>query len=246
MKQHNCHPLPTILLPPLVHLPIFLLLSLTIRQAVKTPLPSAALTTASEVALTTVDTTTSTLDTTAIAEPLAMFPFANESFLWLPNLLDTDPYLALPFAIGLMAFSNVEVMQRWRGDLKASVNEETAIVSAHASTRTASSSPDPAILQQRRFSTSITTQDVRAGTRIPGSRIKSKQTTQRPTILQSEMDSGNITPAEREKRLAEKHKGGMRERIVGNVLRIVAVCSVGIAAEAPAVSDEILRVIVRN
>jgi hypothetical protein len=49
-----------------------------------------------------------------------------------------------------------------------------------------------------------------------------------------------MTPEEREKRRLAKQQGGMRERIIGNILRLVAVASVGIAAEVPAVSRHAL------
>jgi len=209
VKEHRCHPVATILYPPLVHIPIFLVLSLTIRQAVNTPLP--------------VIDPSSSISTTIL-------PFAQESFAWLPNLYDTDPYLALPFAIGLMAFSNIEVMQRWRSDLRMQPVVEEAPVQ---SVRSSSSNNGPAQVSSanRRFSTSASSLGVKGGVRIPG---RSSKSINRAPILQSELDAGNMTPEERDQRKLAKQQGGMRERIVGNILRLVAVASVGIAAEVPA------------
>lgn len=44
-----------------------------------------------------------------------------------------------------------------------------------------------------------------------------------------------MSPGEARKRAVDLEAGSMRQRVVGNVMRILAVFTVGIAAEVPAV-----------
>lgn len=214
LKEHNCHPLATGLLPALVHIPIFLLLSLTIRQAagLATPAPIDPASLDSMDALTAIP---------------AHAAFANEHVLWLTSLIDPDPTLIIPFAVGLMAFANVEVMQSWRG----ATNTESSVTSESPA---ATSQPMPA---RAKASTGAT----KAVATSPQQPVKLKpnfgriSSGQKRSIIQDETAAGNMSPAEQRKRELAKKGGTMRERVVGNVMRILAVVMVGIAAELPAV-----------
>ncbi|WVQ62307.1 uncharacterized protein L199_000446 [Kwoniella botswanensis] len=75
-KKHSTHPFITTWAPLLMHIPIFVTLSLTIRR--------------------TLEVTNS--------------PFSNESFLWLDQLGEVDPYGVLPIVGSCLAFGNAELI----------------------------------------------------------------------------------------------------------------------------------------
>jgi hypothetical protein len=203
VKQHKCHPLATALVPPIIHIPIFLLLSLTIRQAsaLATPTP--------------IDLTTS-LDAPVPTSEYAAF--ASEHTLWLTSLVDPDPQLVIPFAIGLMAFANVEVMQSWRKEVSG-----------------AAAQSEPTNVPQA--TQSGTKQPVAASNKIRPNFGRISPSAKRSTsVLQNEHDAGNMSAADSRRREVDLKAGTMRERVVGNVMRILSVVTVGIAAEVPAVS----------
>ncbi|KAJ9109557.1 hypothetical protein QFC20_003303 [Naganishia adeliensis] len=198
VKKHKCHPLATALAPPLIHLPIFLLLSLTIRQA-------AALATPPPIDL------SSSLDEAVPTSAYAAF--ANEHVGWLTSLVEPDPGLVIPFGIGLMAFANVEVMQSWRKDVSSSATNTTK---TPTTTPTKPGSPSSSGKIKPNFGRISPT---------------AKRTT---SIIQHEHAPGNMSPGEARKRDVDLQAGTMRQRVVGNVMRILAVVTVGIAAEVPA------------
>ncbi|KAJ9107359.1 hypothetical protein QFC21_000809 [Naganishia friedmannii] len=228
LKQHNCHPLATGLLPAFIHIPIFLLLSLTIRQAagLATPAPIDPATLESSMdALTT-------LSYHAHAHAHAHAAFANEHVLWLSSLIDPDPTLIIPFAVGLMAFANVEVMQSWRG---AKTNEDPAASGVSVAT---TAQPIPSESNAAGGGAPKRTAQPPAPTPAPAPKLKPNfgriSSTQKHPIVQDETAAGNMSPAEQRARQLAKQGGTMRERVVGNVMRILAVVMVGIAAELPA------------
>lgn len=207
VKKHNCHPLATALAPPLIHIPIFLLLSLTIRQAsaLATPPPldlSAAL-----------DAPVPTSEYAA---------FASEHVLWLTSLVDPDPQLVIPFTIGLMAFANVEVTQTWRKEVSGMTAPASAESSGSTTTKQQPAAPSNKI--RPNFG------------RISPSAKRSS------SIIQNEHDAGNMSAVDSRRRQVDLKAGTMRERVVGNVMRILAVVTVGIAAEVPAVSAAVCDV----
>lgn len=127
----------------------------------------------------------------------------------------------IPFAIGLMAFANVEVMQSWR--------KEVSNAATPADTTTG-----PQAMQ----SGSKAKQQVAA----PSNKIRpnfgriSPSAKRSTSVLQNEHDAGNMSAADSRRREVDLKAGTMRERVVGNVMRILSVVTVGIAAEVPAVS----------
>ncbi|KAJ9123368.1 hypothetical protein QFC22_001567 [Naganishia vaughanmartiniae] len=230
LKQHNCHPLATGLLPAFIHIPIFLLLSLTIRQAagLATPAPIDPATLESVDSLTTLPAHTA---------------FANEHVAWLTSLIDPDPTLIIPFAVGLMAFANVEVMQSWRG----ATNSEAAATPTVSTLQPASTLPKLPNPGSAKTATSPPPPPPPPSHQQPAKKLKPNfgriSSTQKRSIIQDETAAGNMTPAEQRKRELAKQGGTMRERVVGNVMRILAVVMVGIAAELPAVRPGVPRLI---
>ncbi len=56
------------------------------------------------------------------------------------------------------------------------------------------------------------------------------------TMIQDETDEGNMTPLEKARREAAIHQATKRERMIGNLMRVFAVLTVGAASEMPVVS----------
>ncbi|WWD09295.1 hypothetical protein V865_007418 [Kwoniella europaea PYCC6329] len=75
-RKHSTHPFITTWAPLLMHIPIFVTLSLTIRRTLE----------------------------------IANSPFSNESFLWLDQLGEVDPYGVLPIVGSCLAFGNAELI----------------------------------------------------------------------------------------------------------------------------------------
>lgn len=224
MKKHKCHPLLTALAPPVVHLPIFLLLSLTIRQAAFLATPPA------------IDLASPGGASAAAAEhaasPAEYAAFANEHVAWLTSLVDPDPSLVIPFGIGLMAFANVEVMQSWRRGVSPSPSPSPAASAdtpiKAASTNNPSSPPPPP-------PTTTTGGTGKIKPNFGRLSPSAKRSSSRARLIQHEHEAGNMSPGEARKRAVDLEAGSMRQRVVGNVMRILAVFTVGIAAEVPAV-----------
>lgn len=243
VKQFKCHPIITAVLPAIVHVPLFVLLSFTIRQAVLTTASDAAAAAETSAAATPgtdeqfsslsdmLSSTISSSSSSAFASPMA-----SESLFWIPSLTDSDPLYILPFAVGVMAFSNVEVMQGFRNYAQRDLEEEARVkaAAAAASEKAASgSAPSRAELSAKISGASL----AQAKGQVHASRRNRGKQNQTPTPvnpIQEESASGNMSTSElsaREKAIAQ---GGMRQRIMSNVLRIVAVASIGVAAELPA------------
>lgn len=127
----------------------------------------------------------------------------------------------IPFGIGLMAFANVEVMQSWRKDVSSSATNTTKTpTTTPAKPGSPSSSSGKIKPNFGRISPTA------------------KRTT---SIIQHEHAPGNMSLGEARKRDVDLQAGTMRQRVVGNVMRILAVVTVGIAAEVPAVSTGLTR-----
>ncbi len=85
-KAHNCHPLKTFLLP-WVQIPVFLSMSMAVRQLVAFPIPFLGIT----------------------GPPAAGID--REGWLWFVDLTQSDPLYILPFVLGGLYLANVEVNQ---------------------------------------------------------------------------------------------------------------------------------------
>lgn len=203
VKAFRCHPFVTAAVPAAIHIPLFLVLSFSIRQAVLAPGSDAA----STIPASDIPALASLGDYIAPASPMA-----SESLLWIPTLVEPDPTLYLPFALGLLAFSNAEIMQSWRRTMQ-SQNEQNRDVPVDAASTSLHAAPTRQQLAR-----------------------KLNPVPRRGDLIQDETAEGNMSVEERNQRDAAIHRGSMRERIVSNVLRIFSVATIGIAAELPAVS----------
>lgn len=102
-------------IPPLVHLPIFIFVSLVLRESCSRSLVALA------------DSHSVVLDTLQSSN----VQLALESFAWCPSLAQVDPYTILPLLVSLSALSNVEIQAAARkqiGQAPSSVLTSTKAV----------------------------------------------------------------------------------------------------------------------
>ncbi|KAL8292915.1 hypothetical protein RQP46_000609 [Phenoliferia psychrophenolica] len=99
IREHRANPRLTLLLPPLLHIPIFITMTLVLRNAADRSLAAVSLIPDSPAALASYSD----------AALVHLHHFAATPFLWCESLVLPDPYMALPLAVGLAALTNVEV-----------------------------------------------------------------------------------------------------------------------------------------
>ena len=223
LKEYGVRPRLMAFLPPLVHLPIFLGLSLTIREATRLATELNTISIAAgqsgdvdaramaqqvdpQISETGLDNAASILaNTPEMTTHLATF--LQEHPFHLSSLIDPDSSLILPFIVGIAAFSNVELMQTWRDSSRG---------------LTESAKADPRSGEERG----------KTGKIVPDPRRQTLKP--RRTVLEDAPAVGDAAVgAEVEKR---EEVVSLSSRIIGFALRGLAVASVGFAAEAPAVS----------
>ena len=226
LEEYGVRPRLTAFLPPLVHLPIFLGLSLTIREATRlaTELNTVSISANlsgendAEAMAQQIDPQVTQTGLDDAASILANTPdmtthlaaFLQEHPFHLTSLIDPDSSLILPFIVGIAAFSNVELMQTWRDSsrsLSANPGSDAHSNAGGQRGKTGKIVPDP------------------------------RRETPRPkrSVLEDALAVGDGVAGEG----AEKREEAisLSSRIIGFALRGLAVASVGFAAEAPAVSS---------
>ncbi|GEM10050.1 hypothetical protein Rt10032_c10g4067 [Rhodotorula toruloides] len=109
-RRHNCSPRLTVLVPPLVNLPILITATLVLRDACERAQSLLAVTPASLPSLLQV-ASSSTLTTTALTN---LHDLASTSFLWVPSLVLPDVTMYLPLGVGLLMLLNIEVSSQIR------------------------------------------------------------------------------------------------------------------------------------
>lgn len=214
------------LLPPLIHLPIFISTTLAIREACNKALLCASL----------------------AAEADEVIPraaqLASEQLLWCSSLADSDPFLGLPLLVGLTALMNVEIQAVNRERL-ATLNERN--LGAEESSVTMSKprqSHDFADPQSPTLAASksdiILRRSPRPTSTIPSILRRRKMSTGVSDHSQPNASSPNPSSALSWKASATKasvpNKSQIRSRVITNVLRFGSIFFVPIAAMAPVVS----------
>ncbi|GAA5963274.1 hypothetical protein JCM21900_000316 [Sporobolomyces salmonicolor] len=110
-REHRCSPRLTLILPPLVHIPMLLTASLVLRDASDRAVACLNLTPSDLPSLLSASESTSALTATALSH---LHELASTPFLWCPSLVLPDPTLCLPLAVGIAALLNVEVTAKTR------------------------------------------------------------------------------------------------------------------------------------
>lgn len=208
------------LVPPLVHIPIFIGTTLTIREACNrsfSSLQSSAQVVESGLGGLSADSQLATL--------------ALQSIAWCPSLTDVDPYSALPLAVGITALLNVETQAKIRQKMAelrdaASANEEEPQITANQAARPLSrkgagrpqhtaSRPAavlPKILQSKTLSTTA-------------------NLSSRPSDVKAPPASTAVTAT------TSTTASAARSRAITNVLRFASIMFIPIAAASPVVSS---------
>lgn len=217
------------LIPPLVHIPIFIGTTLTIREACNrsfSSLQSSAPVLESGIGGFSADSQLATL--------------ALESIAWCPSLTDVDPYSALPLAVGITALLNVETQAKIRQKMAelrdaASASEEDPQINANQTatplSRKGAGRPHgsasrpatvlPKILQPKTLSTTANLSSRPSDVRVPPASTAVKATT-----------STTASAA--------------RSRAITNVLRFASIIFIPIAAASPVVSSTSNNIIHRS
>ncbi|KAL7004551.1 hypothetical protein EMMF5_005889 [Cystobasidiomycetes sp. EMM_F5] len=220
--KNKCRSLPTLITPILVNIPLFITVTLTLRDIC---LRSYASLTGASTAL-----SEGVYRLTDTAPLSALGRFALEDLPWCHSIADADPTLALPVAVTLSMLINVELqaglrtrMERMRaGALSASEQAETVISSApstlanQSASGTATSARPPSIAHPavRQSKVSLAKGQTR--------RVSSSVIQQGP--------SGSTMPA-----LTILPPAEARSRIITNVLRVFSILFLPIGAVAPVV-----------
>ncbi|GAA5913535.1 membrane insertase COX18 [Sporobolomyces salmoneus] len=106
-RQFRCSPRLTLLLPPLVHIPIFITATLTLRDACSRA--------AASLPLSTSDLSSSFSDSYLSPSALQhLHDLASTSVLWCPSLVLPDPTMFLPLGVGIVSLLNVELSAKNR------------------------------------------------------------------------------------------------------------------------------------
>ncbi|KAM0754053.1 hypothetical protein T439DRAFT_378147 [Meredithblackwellia eburnea MCA 4105] len=228
IKQHKANPRVTLLVPPLLHIPLFIFNTLLIRDAAERSLNSITLFPSSEA---------HHYSTQALSH---LHDFATTPFLWCNSLVMPDPIMGLPLMIGIVALANIEVTAQsrkittehtlaqadarakdWEQEMKQGINASLsardkgrrAVLAARASS-SAVSSPIPARDQKRHYAISALAKHNRR-------------------LEQQKRPSETATSVE-ENTVEEKKAESRRTRIWTNAMRCAAICFVPVAAVAPA------------
>ncbi|KAK4047620.1 hypothetical protein OIV83_005278 [Microbotryomycetes sp. JL201] len=212
-RQHNASPMVTLLVPPLLHLPIFISMTLIIRDACQRASTTLSLTPSSFTQLLANVETESTLTSTALAH---LQEFATTPLYWCPSLILPDSTMMLPLAVGLAALANVEVSAKTR---KANAAAALASRPAQGSDGVQASGPLTAAQKRRVVAKMARAGDVvMPGTTKPVSRgYASSAPVQGPSVAVME----------------ETEDEPRTTRIITNALRFSAVLFIPFAAFAP-------------
>lgn len=211
------------LLPPLLHLPIFIGATLTIREACNR-------------SFTSLQSSVQALESGAadLSSDNSLSSLALESLAWCPSLADVDPYSALPVAVGVTALLNVEVQARIRQAL-AELRENVL----DASGDSASPGPQSERLQVNTTSANLSPlkRPARPSPSIPSVlRKKTFATTPRRYAAEATRTPQLLDSAPPPIKVADTSvASAARSRAITNVLRFGSILFIPIAAASPVV-----------
>lgn len=211
------------LVPPLLHVPVFILTTLAIRDACQRAL----------VSLPFLPTSPTPIADDYPRSLSQLHDFAGSSLLWCDSVIMPDPTLALPLMVGLIALINVEIGARNRQAIARAMRagEVDRLEDVRKSQTSAGRQETRAALrdkavkqweaQQRRgYAVMVRRQRVMPKDGVEAARVRAL----------SEAETAAL-----EKQTSEAEEEPRTARIVTNVLRVTAVIFIPIFAQAPAV-----------
>lgn len=213
----------TLILPPLLHLPIFIGATLTIRDACQRSLDSLVLLPTSLDSSPVVNASTSSTFNFYTNEALThLHNLATTPLLWCESMVLPDPTMAFPLAVGLVLLANVE----------ASAKNRTAIATAHAlinASKQEDESPENLIKKlesKQKKDLSVNDRALLRRKRELESRVK--------TLGGKVLEASTVKSTPKELQIKPETRFSKN---FTTVLRIVSVCFIPFAAFSPSVSS---------
>ncbi|GAA6063423.1 hypothetical protein JCM10212_002092 [Sporobolomyces blumeae] len=257
-RKHKCSPRLTLILPPLFHIPIFVTMTLTLRDACTRALSSlpldsstlATLTSGAAAAQPPVDPATST----AVAESFSILSetalqhlheLSSTSFLWCPSLVLPDPTMFLPLGVGLAALLNVEVQAKNRQAQTAAAEGTVPLDSAEARPEssplsTGSTTAPISASERRRILARRARQGQVVQTRQISSSLAARSAPSPPSRLSASPPASSppaaaatTSPRSAQSQVVAAVSKPNTARIVTNVLRFASVAFIPVAGLAP-------------
>lgn len=227
-KEERCRPLVTVLIPPLVNVPIFILATLTIRDVCQRALTSL--------------TAPDTLANSSPALLDALHEFATTPAMWCASLALPDQSMLLALWVGLAAVSNVELSTLLRRRTSARLSKEATesnerlagakrdqALEARKALRSEAAQAwlmrnDPQAQPKRGYATKRTPPAPLPTSSRGGTNVRARPVSQAQPAATAENDGAVI-----------EQEDPLTARIVTNALRISGIVFIPIAAQAPAV-----------
>lgn len=249
-RRYSASPLPTLLIPPLLHIPVFIATTLILRDACQRALAALPLTSTSLTTLPSSPDGPSTLTPDVLGH---LHDLAATSLEWCPSLVLPDPTMALPLAVGLAALANVEVSAKTRRANAAAALAERGDGAGEGVNRAARVGVRVGAVgakageRERAFSGSLTAAE-KGRIRARRSRNQAPDLSTRgyatPSLSTSApVPASKATPAPTKEELElqahyerEQQLEPRAARIMTNALRFSAVLFIPVAAMAPSVS----------
>lgn len=237
--KHNCRPIVTMVVPPLLHMPILITMVLVLRDACARSVDSLSQFSPS-------DLDPSNADATASSSPYSdmalshLQELATTSFLWCPSLALPDPNMALPLLAGLALLANVELGAKARAAVLRAVQAgevDRALDAVQSSqVRLERRNVDAIrawdLKRKREFSTSAI--DWAAVESIAANRRAERMRAKQPS-MQAMREKKGQQEVNVEAEDAPVDSKERTNRIITNALRLSSLVLIPIFAQAPAV-----------
>lgn len=209
------------LIPPLVHIPIFIGTTLTIREACNRSFSSLQHSTRAIEAGSESLSTDSTLATLAL-----------ESLAWCPSLTDVDPYSAFPLLVGITALLNVETQAKIRQQMAELRDAASAGPEDSSGPEARSTQVSGAVDASRPHSPKRVARPVPV---VP--KILQKKSLSTNASSRAASSEGTIVSSTSALASTSNNASAARSRAITNVLRFASIMFIPIAAASPVVSD---------
>ena len=215
--EHKCRPIFTLAVPPLAHLPVFISMTMALREACRSSVEAvAAASSSGSSAIEAVATSPST-------------GLALEAFQWCGSLAEADPLTVLPVAVGLAAMANVEVQARKRetlADKSVVDDDEAGQAPSQARASGAAAAAAPRLAPQR--PAAVTPRIYQQRSTLSRS-VSSGRSKQGVTL------TGGDSSEQRASAIAPPSTAAIRSKAITNVLRFASIMFVPVAAFTPVV-----------
>ncbi|GAA6038133.1 hypothetical protein JCM8097_007563 [Rhodosporidiobolus ruineniae] len=240
-RRYRCSPRLTLILPPLIHIPIFITATLALRDACTRALSALSISPDALPALLSAEG--SSMSSLLTPEALAhLHELSSTPLLWCPSLVLPDPTMFLPLSVGLAALLNVEVTARTRravvegaarvgevdGPERAAKGAATGGGGGGGAAQGGTGGMQPLSAAEKRR--------IVARRALAGAQPIARQLSTSPPSLLPPSPRLSAGPAKGTTSVdvGAGLRGARQQRIVTNVLRVAAVAFIPVAGMAPA------------